>query len=522
MAITFILCSVAAVLCAMFYCIRRQQMRVFKDMGIPGPEPNFLFGNLLSLKTKSFHEIYQEWTKTYGSTYGYFEGPTPVLVTSSTDILHQVFIKQFSKFHARKVFPVQVDPDKDEDVHMFFARGERWKRLRSIVNPAFSSAKMRMMSPVINKCVDNLVDNVGGECDRNAAFNIHEQFQRLTLDTILHCAFNLKSRALQDPNDPFLKHCHGVITDTTKRPLLFLLGFLFPALHALWIFIYYFLRNIQFNPFFWLEEKINAVIEERKSTNFDGKDMLQLMMKARFKGRCFPYEKETEKGFEMSQNNANQNIAKTLSNKEIVSQALLFTLAGYETTSTSLAYIFYELARNPHIQENIWEEIQQHYPNKNDVPNYDNVRGLTYLEQVIKETLRKYVVASNVIARQCRETAVVEGITIPKGMLVQADVWSLHRREDLWGPDAEEFQPQRFAPEKQRARHPMAWMPFGGGPRMCAGLRFAILQAKTATVELIRNFQFALSKDMTTPLQLIEGATVCPKDGIHLTAKRRS
>ncbi|XP_071089091.1 cytochrome P450 3A24-like [Haliotis cracherodii] len=473
MAITFILCSVAAVLCAMFYCIRRQQMRVFKDMGIPGPEPNFLFGNLLSLKTKSFHEIYQEWTKTYGSTYGYFEGPTPVLVTSNTDILHQVFIKQFSKFHARKVFPVQVDPDKDEDVHMFFARGERWKRLRSIVNPAFSSAKMRMMSPVINKCVNNLVDNVGGECDRNATFNIHEQFQRLTLDTIVHCAFNLKSRALQDPNDPFLKHCHGVITDTTKRPLLFLLGFLFPALHALWIFIYYFLRNIQFNPFFWLEEKINAVIEERKSTNFDGKDMLQLMMKARFKGRCFPYEKQTGKGFEMSQNNANQNIAKTLSNK-------------------------------------------------NDVPNYDNVRGLPYLEQVIKETLRKYVVASNVIARQCRETAVVEGITIPKGMLVQADVWSLHRREDLWGPDTEEFQPHRFAPDKQRARHPMAWMPFGGGPRMCAGLRFAILQAKTATVELIRNFQFALSKDMTTPLQLIEGATVCPKDGIHLTAKRRS
>lgn len=71
----------------------------------------------------------------------YFEGPTPVLVSSDPAFLQQVFIKQFSNFHSRKMWPVQVDPDKSDDVHLFFARGQRWKRLRSDASPPTSSER---------------------------------------------------------------------------------------------------------------------------------------------------------------------------------------------------------------------------------------------------------------------------------------------------------------------------------------------------------------------------------------------
>jgi cytochrome P450 len=66
-----------------------------------------------------------------------------VLVSSDPAFLQRVFIKQFSNFHARKMWPVQVDPDKSDDVHLFFARGQRWKRLRSVINPYFTANKLR-------------------------------------------------------------------------------------------------------------------------------------------------------------------------------------------------------------------------------------------------------------------------------------------------------------------------------------------------------------------------------------------
>ncbi|XP_041369842.1 cytochrome P450 3A24-like [Gigantopelta aegis] len=488
-------------------------MQIFNDMGVHGPTPNFLFGNLLSLRNMGFHKIYQVWNKMYGKTFGYFEGPSPVLVTSDEKILHQVFVKQFSKFHARKVFPVQVDPDYDENVHMFFARGDRWKRLRSIANPAFSSAKLRKMVPILNDCFTTLVATVKSTSDAVADVDIRDLFQRLTLDTISRCGFGLDSRSIENLDDSFFKHCKGVIADTTKRPWLFLFGFIFPALHALWIAIYKLLGYLQYNPVFWLEKQLGDVIQDRKNENYRRDDLLQLMIDAKFVDEncnVIPKEQVTK-----------EMIMKKLTNDEIIAQSFLFMLAGFETTSTTLSYVFYELATNPDVQKKLRDEVDQHFPTKDDKPCYDSVSKLQYLDMVICETLRKYPLASGVIARKCMETCEVEGLIIPKDTIVQADVWSLHRRRDLWGDDVESFNPERFTPEKKLERHPMAWMAFGGGPRSCAGLRFALLQMKMVTVELVKNFILLPAKNLEKPLTLTEGATVIPKFGINLNVISR-
>ncbi|XP_050396834.1 cytochrome P450 3A12 [Patella vulgata] len=444
MIITYLLYFILSVLLIKFYLERRKGQKIFKKMGIPGPSPNFLFGNLLALWGQTgFHCMYQIWTKLYGRTFGYFEGPSPVLVTSDPDILQEVFVKQFHNFYARKVWPVQVDPETDEKVHMFFAMGDRWRRLRSVVSPAFSSNKMRRV---------------------------------------------------RDETEPFLTNCRGVIKDTTKQPILYLCGFIFPALQRLWIGIYYFLHYIKFNPVFWLEKRLGLLIENRKRDHKPHKsDLLQLLIEARMDGA----------------------IASTFTN-EIVQQALLFLLAGYETTSTTLSFVFHELANNFDIQNKLREEINTYYPNQDDVPTYDDVRQLKYLDMVIKETLRKYPLASVIIARKCTNTCVVKGITIPKGMVVQADVWSLHKDKAIWGDDVETFDPERFSDENSKSRHPYAWIPFGAGPRMCAGLRFAVLEAKMATATMVKKFAFKPSKDHR--LEMIEGATVTPKHGVLLHA----
>ncbi|KAL3863942.1 hypothetical protein ACJMK2_005663 [Sinanodonta woodiana] len=488
-------------------------------MAIPGPKPNFLFGNLLSFWRKSLHRSYQDWAKEYGKTFGYFEGPSPVLVTSDVDLLHEVLVKNFKKFHARKVWPVQVDPDNDEDVHMFFARGERWRRLRSIANPAFSTVKMRQMSPLINQQINNLIDVIGTKNEKSEEFNIYELLQRLTLDTIAKCGFGLEANSVEQPNDEYLENCRGVINDTTKRPILFMFGFLFPALHSLWINIYYFLGKIKFNPVIWLEKRIETVINERKQQQRAPNK--SVLMDLFLQSEWDPHKTEEEV---LDENKDVVDIIakqRFLSTEELRSQCLLFLLSGYETTSTAMAYLMYEMAANPDMQQKLQEEIDQHFQTDMLEPGYDTVMKMEYLDMVWCETLRKYPLASTVVARQCTESTEVGGMLIPEGMVIQANIWDVHYNSTLWGENTHRFDPERFREESKRSRHPMAWIPFGGGPRTCVGLRLAQLEGKMTVVRVFKEFTLTLGRSSQGPLEVVEGATIFPKNGVHVKALRR-
>ncbi|GFN83402.1 cytochrome p450 3a29-like [Plakobranchus ocellatus] len=377
MDLSIALAALAIILFFNFYRSRKKQMQIFKQLGIPGPEPNFLFGNLLAFKNKPMFRKYQDWRQEFGETYGYFEGPTPVLVSSDVHLIQEVFIKQFNNFHARKLWPVQVDPDSDEDVHIFFARGTRWKRLRNVVNPAFSASKIRQMAPVVNDCINQLLevikDSSKSEADRS--IDVLNLFRRLTLDSILRCEMGVERNSVKDPDDPFLRHCKGVINDTTNMPWLYLLGFLFPTLHSVWITVYKCLHYIKFNPV--------------------------------------------------------------------------------------------------------------------------------------------------VTARQCVQSCTIQGLTIPEGLLIHANLWGIQYDPKHWGDNPHEFDPLRFLPEMRKTRHPAAWMPFGAGPRSCVGLRFALFQLKMVVAKVLRDFDFHLPDHLSLPLNLEEGATIMPADGVYLSVLRR-
>ncbi|XP_022343234.1 cytochrome P450 3A24-like [Crassostrea virginica] len=514
--ITHVLLVVLVICLIYFYRQRKEKMEIFEKMGIPGPKPNFLFGNLLSFWRMPLFKKYQEWYREYGKTFGYFEGPTPVLVTADVDVLQQVFVKQFKKFHARKVFPVQVDPDSDENVHMFFARGERWRRLRSIVNPAFSSTKMRTMTPLINHRIDQLLDIVEDHNVKGTSFDSYELFQRLTLDTIADCGFGMDTNALINKNDECIKHCRGVIRDTTKRPILFMLGFMFPALHRFWIFIYNVMRFISFNPVFWLEDSMRKIVRKQKQQKPSKSNLLELMVTSEFN----PESDEIDVGDVDQRDNVVKR--RLLTTEELVAQCLLFLLAGYETTSTTLAYIMYEMSVNPEAQKKLQEEIDEHFPENADNPSYDQIQKMEYLDMVWCETLRKYPLASTVVARQCMESCTVNGIEIPKGMLVQANVWSVHYNQDHWIEETQKFIPERFTEQRKSERHPLAWMPFGSGPRTCVGLRLAQLEGKMTIIRMLKKFSFVPSATQEIPIQCVEGATILPKDGVNVQAVLRS
>jgi cytochrome P450 len=172
-------------------------------------------------------------------------------------------------------------------------------------------------------------------------------------------------------------------------------------------------------------------------------------------------------------------------------------MAGYETTSTALSYISYVLATHPAEQQKLQEHIDAHFDpqTENDMPSYDTVSQMDYLDMFVRETLRMYPIAPVIVNRRSTEEFYIKNIgKIPAGTRIAADMYSLHFDPDLWGPvDPHTFYPERFTTK----RHPMAWIPFGAGPRNCVGMRFALMEIKMVVVRLLKTYSLVGCGDKT-------------------------
>jgi thromboxane-A synthase len=191
-------------------------------------------------------------------------------------------------------------------------------------------------------------------------------------------------------------------------------------------------------------------------------------------------------------------------------------IAGYETTSTALGYIAYVLATHPEEQQKLQEHIDIYFnPESEDtMPSYDMMSQMDYLDMFIRETLRMYPIAPLVINRQSTEEFHIKDIgTVPVGTRIAVDMYSLHYDPDLWGPvDPHIFYPERFATK----RHPMAWIPFGAGPRNCVGMRFALMELKMALVRVLKTYSIVACGDKTFKSceQLKENFVIAPREVI--------
>lgn len=154
----------------------------FKDRGIPTPPYQFFFGHYKAIWSTPLitHQL-QKWTRELGSVYGLFEGTRPVYVVSDVEFLQEIFIKQFSSFHSRRL-PFIVRKSIGNKVHLIGAEGGKWHRQRHVLNPAFTSAKLKLMTSKVSECIDSLMNKVSEHCDQQ--LNIYVLYKRLTMDVI--------------------------------------------------------------------------------------------------------------------------------------------------------------------------------------------------------------------------------------------------------------------------------------------------------------------------------------------------
>lgn len=278
------------------YCWRiHRAYGFFIRLGIPGPPTLFFFGNLLDiLKSKRPSLLIQQWTEKYGHIFGYFEGHTPILVVSDPEILQDIFIKSFLNFHSHRDFPLD-EPDS-KNVHLFDANGLRWKRQRFVINPTFSSAKLKQMAPLINRCVDALMNKLSEQHQHDQPFDIYAFFKRFTMDTIWSCAFGLDTDMQNNPDDPYFVHSQRVFAEENYMRKLVVCFLCMPEFKWFWnkfhqydnavrYWLFHYLpvtrRFISDDPSEWIERQAEQVIKKRVELGYMNRmDLLQLMLES--------------------------------------------------------------------------------------------------------------------------------------------------------------------------------------------------------------------------------------------------
>lgn len=153
----------------------------FKRQDLPVPPMTFLFGHYRAIwSTSLYSRQLQQWTKQCGSIYGIFEGSRPVYVVSDVEFIHEVYIKQFGSFHTRSV-PFSMKQIGKQRTHLFGASGATWRRQRHVINPTFSSAKLKLMTTFVDDYIRSLMNKLA---EQKGEFDIYELYKRLTMDVI--------------------------------------------------------------------------------------------------------------------------------------------------------------------------------------------------------------------------------------------------------------------------------------------------------------------------------------------------
>ena len=202
--------------------------------------------------------------------------------------------------------------------------------------------------------------------------------------------------------------------------------------------------------------------------------------------------------------------------QEVRDQVVTIFMAGHETTALALTWTWYLLALHPGVTERFHAELDQVLGGR--APGFDDLPRLRYTRMILEESMRLYPPA-HTMSRQALEEDTVEGYRVRKGSMIFIVPWLIHRHRLLW-ERPEVFDPERFAPEQAAARPRFAYLPFGGGPRICIGAGFAMTEALIILAMLGQRYRLRLVDGF--PVEPVGLITLRPRRGLRMTLERRA
>ncbi len=377
-------------------------------------------------------------------------------------------------------------------LNLFTDEDESWRRHRMMLNPTMSKRHVRGMVDLMIDPIETFMEDLDDGRDR-IDLEMSSSMVELTMDVVGAALFGHQFGDVARKMSRVVTI--GLRGAEVATRLLMLLAPPVPLMRATAGFIHHApLLPSPLSKMQWTMKTVDKavwdLIHERQANPTDADDLLNLLLRA-----------SDEEG--------------KLPLKRVRDEVTTFMLAGHETTANALTWMWYLLALNPEERERMLREIDEVLGDRR--PTVDDVAALPWTTACFQEAMRFYPPAW-VIPRTCIETDVIDGHRIPKGATVVIPIYTMHHDERFW-PDPEVFDPTRFLPENVRGRHRSAYVPFGGGRRICIGTSFALMETTLITAMMSQRFVYDLVPGH--PVEPEATLTLRPRNGVKMVARRR-
>lgn len=351
----------------------KKRYQHWEKLNIPYITPSIPFGNMDSpLKTRislgdKIQNLYKEIrSNNWNKHAGIFILFKPIYIPIDLDLIKCILVKDFNNFVDRGVYyNEKVDPI---GAHLFSLTGNKWRNLRAKLSPTFTSGKIKMMLPKLIECEADLKTFMLDLVQTKEPVNIRKVVECFTLDVIASCAFGLNTRSTKETNSPFIHYGTKVFNPGKVHNILGMIAGVAPELGKLLN-----LRQIPKDVGDFYTEIVTETVKRREENNIVQKDFLQLLIDLK----------------------NDPDVGKRLTLDEIVAQAFIFFLGGFETSSTSLTFLFYEISKNQEIQDKMREEILGMLEKNDQKIVYEGLNELKYTSQVIDGKFSFYFVVDS-------------------------------------------------------------------------------------------------------------------------------
>ncbi|KAL0821797.1 hypothetical protein ABMA28_005209 [Loxostege sticticalis] len=351
---------------------------------------------------------------------------------------------------------------------LFVAPVGLWKSHRKVLLPVFHNKIVEEYLGVIAEQSSVLVDRLAEKSGKEE-FDVLKYITACTLDIVFETAMGERMDVQRTPDTPYLRARHTVMTILNMR------------LFKVWL-----QPDCLFNLTAYAKQQRDNIDLTHKFTD-------EVVKKKRM-------EYEMRKAAAPTTNERPGKLRAVLdllfgreiefTDEQLREHIDSITIAGNDTTALVIAYTLVLLGVHQDVQKKVLEEQLSIFEDSKRGPEREDISKMHYLERVIKESMRLYTVVP-IIARNVHKDTYLPGcgVTIPAGAGAVVGAFAVHRSEKVWGPNVNEFDPDRFLPERSIDRHPAAFLPFSYGSRNCIGRNFGMLIMKSIISSVVRSYK---------------------------------
>ncbi len=440
----------------------------------PGPKGRFPFGNALHL-VRHWSGYSAECAREFGDVVLYHFFHVPIVMVSHPDPIESVLVKNASNFHKSRDYAA---------IRSFLgnglltSEGACWQSQRQLIQPAFRHENIASYAQIMSDSAATLLSRWNDGETRD----VHHEMADLTLDIVAKSLFG--GGVTHDSR--FIGSEIATVMERfmSQAALSFLLPENFPLPKGPRL-----LRSK-----YRLGKVIQSIIHDRRSNPTDSNDLLQTLLAA-----------QDEHGTRMS-------------DSQLQDEIMTLFMAGHETTANALSWTWYLLAQSPDVEHRLHAELTAVLDGV--PPTLADLPRLPYTEMVVKESMRLYPPAWG-IGRLAINDCEISGFRIPAGTNVFLMQWLTHRDARFF-PEPGKFDPERWGDDPiRRGRLPrFAYFPFGGGPRVCVGAGFAMMEATLLLATIAQHYSFSLPPNFH--VEPFFSITLRPKGGLTMLLHRHS